>query len=133
MEKFRRGPVKNTGDGSEKDCVGFIVKDNHHRGRGHPRWILALQTSVYRGERKGSEGEGGKVKKGRRGREGKGGKEREGRRGKEGEGRKEREGRRGKKREYGWEKWMRFLEAIQSQTFAQEIQNNKNLDNEGIV
>ena len=49
MEKFWRGPVENTGDGSEKDCVGFIVKDNHHRGRGHPRWILALQTSVYGG------------------------------------------------------------------------------------
>ena len=56
MEKFWRGPVENTGDGSEKGCVGFIVKDNHHRGRGHPRWILALQTSVY-----GEEGEEGEM------------------------------------------------------------------------
>ena len=59
MEKFWRGPVENTGDGSEKDCVGFIVKDNHHRGRGHPRWISTLQTSVHvkRGEAEGEKGE----------------------------------------------------------------------------
>ena len=76
MEKFWRGPVENTGDGSEKGCVGFIVKDNHHRGRGHPRWILALQTSVYgeegEGERRGSVGEGRKEMEGRRWRVGEG-------------------------------------------------------------
>ena len=66
MEKFWRGPVENTGDGSEKGCVGFIVKDNHHRGRGHPRWILAPQTSVY-GEEREERGEEVKEREGRRG------------------------------------------------------------------